>query len=149
MNWEDRFEQKPVRTSISFGVVALLGLMVLAAVGGIGFTILNLMAQPGRVLQKTLDADNIIANYEWYFDANAQVSARVSQIAGHRSILAEATGDSEKNRLRIELAAIQQSCRDLTQRYNNNAMKLNDGLFRDWRLPKALDPSACELGAQS
>lgn len=115
----------------------------LALVGGVGF-IFNLASQPARVVAKTFDADNMIQNYEFFHDANNAVKARVGQIASHKSIIADNTDASEKPRLRIELAAMQQSCRDLVGRYNSNATKTNRSIFMGREAPAALNQSICE-----
>jgi hypothetical protein len=144
-NWETKFGARPVRTGFSLSAAILIGLMGLAIIGGAGFWIINIMSQPARIISKTLDADNVINRYEWYFDSKAQIDARVSQIKGHQGIIAVTTDQQEVSRLRLELAAIQQSCRDLTQRYDANSQKLNVGLFRDWKLPERIDPANCEV----
>lgn len=115
----------------------------LALLGGVGF-IFNLASQPARIVAKTFDADNVIHNYEWYHDANNQVVARLGQIRAHKGIIADNTDASEKTRLRIELAAIQQSCRDLVGRYNANATKINRNIFMGRSAPESFNPSTCE-----
>ena len=42
---------------------------------------LNLFAQPGRVLTKTFDADNMIQNYEWFRQQKADIDGMEAQIA--------------------------------------------------------------------
>jgi hypothetical protein len=74
-DWEERFERRPVRTSVGFGVVAVLGLVAVAGVGSAGFWALNLMSQPARVLTKTFDADNMIYNYEWFKQQYQDIAA--------------------------------------------------------------------------
>lgn len=106
-------------------------------------TATSIATAPGRVIQKTLQTDNIISSYEWYFDTNAQFNARIGQIATHKQILGETTDDAEKSRLRMEMASMQQSCRELAERYNANSMKMNKTIFKDWRLEPALDPAIC------
>lgn len=120
---------------------AVFAALILFGVGGLVF---SLLSQPARVISKTFDADNIINNYEWYHDANNQVIARVAQIKGHKGIIADNTDNGEKARLRIELSAIQQSCRDLAGRYNSNATKVNRSIFMGKTAPASLDPSICE-----
>lgn len=111
--------------------------------GGAGW-IFNIASQPARIISKTLDADNVIHNYEWFHDANGNYMARVSQIKQFKKLNADESDPQERSRLRIEMAAIQQSCRDLSRRYNANASKMNRGLFRERSLPDQLNTGDCE-----
>ena len=122
----------------------LVGIAIAAiAIGAVGWTI-SLLSQPARVITKTFDADNIINNYEFFHDANNNIQARTAQIRAHRKI-AEANADpSEANRLRIEVGAMQQSCRDLVARYNSNATKVNRSIFMGRSAPESINPSTCE-----
>lgn len=122
------------------GIAILGGLVVAANVVG---TLTSVATAPGRVISKTLETDNIIASYEWFLDANGQIQARIAQVKGHKAILSDTTDASEKSRLRIELAAIQQSCRDLSNRYNANASKINKAIFRA-DAPESVDARLCE-----
>jgi hypothetical protein len=116
-----------------------------AAIFVIGGTlsVLSLLSQPSRVLKRTLDADHMINNYEFFRDANNQVIARIGQISSHKKILADNTDIGERTRLRIELAAMQQSCRDLVAKYNANVQKINRNIFRG-DAPASLNISSCE-----
>jgi len=128
-------------------LVAILGFFFLVFVGYIGVTYLNTVAtvatSPARVVTKTLETNNIISNYEWYFDTNAQFETRVTQLQNYKPILAGTSDATEKSRLNIEVMAVQTTCLALGNQYNANSVKLNDGLFKDWRLPKVLDVTRC------
>lgn len=126
---------------VAIGVAALIAIPVgLNAIG-----VFNTVATaPGRVINKTLQTDNIIFNYERFFDVNANYTARVAQIKEHKPILEAETDAAEKTRLRVELSAMKQSCRELANGYNADAQKLNRSLFRDNKLPEQLDVTACE-----
>lgn len=123
---------------VFFAIV--IGLFVLGTAGGLG----TLLLQPGRIVGKTLDADNVINNYEWFHDANGNYLARVSQVKQFKNLLTAEPDAQEKSRLRIDMAAIQQSCRDLARRYNANAEKMNRGIFRERSLPANLNSGECE-----
>jgi hypothetical protein len=118
----------------------IIGLFVLGSALGIG----SLILQPGRIVNKTLDADNVITNYEWFHDANGNYLARVAQVKQFKGLLGAETDAQEKSRLRIDMAAIQQSCRDLSRRYNANSEKMNRGIFRSHDLPDQLNSGECE-----
>lgn len=126
---------------VAIGVAALIAIPVgLNAIG-----VFNTVATaPGRVINKTLQTDNIIFNYERFFDVNAQYTSRVAQINEYKPVLAGEADPAEKARLRTELSAMKQSCRELANGYNADAQKLNRSLFRDNKLPEQLDVTACE-----
>lgn len=127
------------RTSVFMWVAWGLGLLITLSV--IGF-IWSVVSAPGRVVTETLGTNNIITSYEFFRDANEQVKARAAQIAAHKKF--DAGGDKmEANRLRIELGAMQQSCRDLVAKYNANASKANKAIFRG-DAPTSLNLSTCE-----
>ena len=110
----------------------MLGLTVASVLlGGVGYAI-NLASQPARIVSKTLDAVN--ANY----------ASRLSQVKQFKGLFERETDSAERGRLRMEMAAMQQSCRDLANRYNADAAKLNRGLFRSKSLPETIEAGACE-----
>lgn len=129
------------------------GWTIAAVVGGIlflpaGCALYSLWASastaPARVVSKTLETDNILANYELFHDESQQFLARVNQITEHRSFLTTETDPAERTRLRMEMAAQQQSCRELAADYNANSRKQNRNLFKDRGLPAELNPAQCE-----
>jgi hypothetical protein len=103
-----------------------------------------MLTAPMNVARETLRTDNIINNYEWFHDASQQFTARTRQVAERQTWLAGEGEAGEKNRLRIELGAISQSCRELAARYNANAMKSNRSLFMGRNVPTNLDAGLCQ-----
>lgn len=99
---------------------------------------------PARVASKTLETDNIIFNYERFFDQNKNFVARVAQIKEQASYLEAETDPAEKSMLRTEVSAMRQSCRELAASYNADSQKLNRNLFKSNSLPAALDANECE-----
>lgn len=140
-----RKEFREIEREYYWSLPRIIGGLFIGAIllGGIGWGV-SLLSQPGRVITKTFDADNMINNYEFFYDANNQVKARVGQIQGHKTIIADNSDASEKPRLRIELGAMQQSCRDLVGKYNANAIKANRSIFKGTAAPDSLNPSICE-----
>ena len=61
-------------------VLGITGLIAIPVVAGVYSTFSSLVTAPSRVINRTLNTDNIISSYEWYHDANAQINARVAQI---------------------------------------------------------------------
>ena len=119
-----------------------VGLIGVAVLFGAATPIMSVLTAPGRVLTKTMGTNNIIDNYEMFFDINAGYQRRIGDITGHKAAVAAATGD-EKNRLNIELLGMQQTCRDLVTRYNAESAKQNRALFKAADLPSEIDMTTC------
>jgi len=96
------------------------------------------------VIDKTLDSNNVIHKYEWFHDVNAQRDSRLNQIKAHSGLLSDETDKKERSRLSMELAAMQQSCRDLSTQYNANSEKVNVSIFKGSSLPAILNINDCE-----
>lgn len=142
MSYRDDFRDTQKETYWSLPRILLLGFVIFGGIGITGF-VLNLISQPGRIISKTFDADNIINNYEWFHDAHGNYRAKVNQIKQHKKYHESEPSGGEKARLRIELAAMQQSCRELTNRYNANADKANRSIFMRG-VPEKLNAGECE-----
>lgn len=128
----------------SWGLAGVLGVVGIVTVGQIAAGLSSVVTAPSRVVTRTLETDNIISNYEWFHDAFGNYKSRVAQVKAHRQTLAEATDPAEKTRLRIEINAISQACRELANRYNANATKTNKSIFMGREAPESLDSARCE-----
>jgi hypothetical protein len=132
-------ERRPV-SAIFIGIFLIAGLIVVivyVATAG------SIATAPGRVISKTLETDNIIHSYEWFYDVHAAYLSRVGQIREFKK-LDRAEDAAEAARERVELSAIRQTCRDLATKYNADSQKMNKSIFRGWSLPEALDMGTCE-----
>ena len=131
---------------MSFKTVALwtAGIIALPVAFAAYSTFSSAVTAPSRVINKTLQTDNIIFNYERFFDVNANFTSRVAQIKQYKEFLVTETDPSEKIRLRTEMAAMQQSCRELATKYNADSQKMNRSLFKDKDLPYTLNTTDCE-----
>ena len=123
---------------IAFAIVTGLGIMV-SIFGTIG----TVATAPGKVLTKTLDANNIIQSYEWFFDVDAAYTARHAQVVQYKGFLITELDKNEKYRIRTELGAMQQTCRELATKYNANSQKMNKSIFKGWDLPNRLSHINC------
>lgn len=145
------FDSNDNPTRSDFALVMRWGLFILLAgfllyLGGHALGVFGTVATaPGRVVNKTLETDNIVSSYEWFYDVNAQFDARRGQIAGHTKLIATEQDKQERSRLNIELAAMRQSCRDLATKYNANSEKANKSLFKSRGLPESLSTTTCEV----
>lgn len=148
MNLEDKFERDMEKLSWFRVIKWFMAIGLVVGVIGIGFNFISTASSvataPGRVIQKTMDTNNIIQSYEWFYDVNASYLAKQGQIAQFNSFYTGESDKKERSRIRIEMAAIQQSCRDLAEKYNANSQKINKSIFKGWSLPEFLNQSNCE-----
>ena len=126
------------------GALIVGGLIALPLAIGAYSTFSSVATAPSRVINKTLQTDNIIFNYERFFDVNASFTSRSAQVKQYKEFLATETDPSEKVRLRTEMAAMQQSCRELATKYNADSQKMNRSVFKDSDLPYTLNIAECE-----
>ncbi len=126
---------------LALGLALVLGLTVLGSALGVFSSVVT---APARVIGQTLQTDNIIQSYEWFFDTNAAYISRRKQVSDFTTFMADKENNAqEKRMLRIELSAVKQSCRDLVTKYNANSEKMNKTIFKDWSLPNTLDLATC------
>lgn len=145
MNEEFRRSYKATEREVYWTMPRLASAAVILAVFLVAAGLaIALLTAPMNVVRETLRTDNIINNYEWFHDASQQFTARTRQVAERQTWLAGEGEAGEKNRLRIELGAISQSCRELVARYNANAMKSNRSLFMGRNVPTNLDAGLCQ-----
>ncbi len=126
------------------GTGTLLGIGLVAVVG---VSAVQLATAPMRsatgVVERTLDPNNVIATYERFHDRWKGYEARLRQIAEtERNINAE-TDPRERQRLRVDLGAQRQSCREIAAGYNADAAKTNRSIFQGREAPATLDMERC------
>ena len=132
--------EKETKSFVKWGIIAVLGVVGTIAILG---PIASIVTAPGRVVTQTMGTNNILNNYEMFFDLNAAYERRVGDIQGHASMVETAADQVERNRLNVELAGMRQTCRDLAVRYNAASKKLNVSLFKSNNLPYELDMERC------
>ncbi len=111
--------------------------------GSYYFTAISVATAPSRVVADSVRTDNIIGNYEAFFDMKAGYDSRVAEIADLKKQLAEAA-PADRRYAQTDLNGARQTCRSLAQRYNADSQKLNRGSFKAKNLPETLDANACE-----
>ena len=139
----NNFEDRPLWTTFKWALgigVVVVGLSVISA--GVGLLSLPFV-QGTRIVEKTLNADNVIYNYEWFHDYQAAINARVEQIVSNKKDL-EGAAPTDLSKMRIELQAMRQSCRTMVEQYNANATKTNRSIFMGTTVPPSFDPTICE-----
>lgn len=130
--------------ALKWGALTILvGFVLFALLHALG-VISSVASAPGRVVNKTLQTENILSSYEWFYDTNAQFDSRKGQVKAHAGLLAGEQDAKERSRLNIELGAMRQSCRDLVTKYNANSEKANKSIFKSRGLPETLNLNECE-----
>lgn len=126
---------------IGAGLALLVAVPVGCSVLG-GLT--SVASAPGRVVQKTMKTENIVSNYEYFHAASSNFVAKGAQVQQFKSLLKDETDKSEAARLRIDLAGVQQSCRDLAAEYNGRSAMVNRSIFKGTTTPVQLNAAICE-----
>lgn len=98
---------------------------------------------PGRVIQKTMETDNIVFNYERFYDVSANYDARLGQVKETAAAIKLEQDPAEKQRMRVELSAQRASCRALASAYNADSQKINRSIFKSNGLPAELSLEDC------
>lgn len=105
---------------------------------------IGIISKPAALVSKATDTTKMLQNYEWFYEASNNFTARSAQVRQFKSLLASETEKSEQSRLRIDLAAVQQSCRDLVAKYEAQSGKLHVGYLKSKSLPESLNAKDCE-----
>lgn len=127
-NWEQRFEQQPRRTAINVGLSVVLVAAALGVGGTVIFGATNFLTQAGRVVSKTIDADNVIYNYEWFRQQYQDVSAVDAKIATMKAGAESAAGD-ERIRLNSIVLGLTTKRAQMVADYNARASMANRSIF--------------------
>lgn len=149
----DRAEAQVKRGPFRAFIFVFLGLLFMAiVVGTVGFG-MNFFKQGALIVEKTIDADNVIANYEWfkqrYQDIQA-VDAKVSGAVLAASSFVEFAGErsswhredrEEHSRLNSILLGLRQQHSDLAAEYNARSRMANRNIFKlgDAELPGTIN----------
>lgn len=147
-SWEKTAKKGPagIVLRIAFAVVGIS-----IVLGAVGFA-LNPFQQAGRIINKTIDADNVIANYEWFKQRHEDVSAidaKITQADLAVINFAESAGDREKwhredrvehSRLSAVSLGLKQQRADLAAEYNAKSRMVNRSIFKagDTELPSRI-----------
>jgi len=123
---------------------AFIGISILVV---LSFFVINMATRPlntvSGLADRTFNSRNVEATYELFHDRFRGYKSRLAQIESSKSQLASETEPMERNRIRIELNAQRQSCRDIASAYNADATKTNRSIFQGTTLPPLLDMEAC------
>lgn len=151
MDYEKQFEQRPGRTAFRIGVIIILVLIGLSVVAGV----ISMISAPVRtvtgVVERTLNPDNVIANYEWfkrqYEDVQAIDVRLEASRRSHGEFLA-AAGDratwkfedrNEDQRMRGIVLGLEGQRAEMVAAYNARTQMANRNIFRTGDLPDRLN----------
>lgn len=148
---EDEFLQNPKR-KIRNGILWAIGLSFL--VGGI-FWVIDLVTTPAQtakdIFQKTLKADNVLQNYEWFKQQNQDYNAINQKITDADSSVKRFIRDAgsrdkwtfedknEYGRLSSIYDGLKYQRADIAAKYNARSQMLNRELFKTNDLPTTLN----------
>lgn len=104
----------------------------------------NVLNKPAALVAKATDTTKMLQNYEWFYEAANQHTARAGQIKSFKAILEQETDKAEKARLRVDLGGMQQSCRELAAKYEAQSGKIHVGYLKSNSLPESLNAKECE-----
>ena len=104
----------------------------------------SVFTKPVALLNKATDTTKMLANYEWFYEASNNFQSRVAQVKQFKTLVAGETDKGELSRLRVDLSAVQQSCRDLSAKYSAQSGKLHVGYMKSNTLPETLNMKECE-----
>ena len=138
-----------IETELDGSIITIIKLFAGIGLVGIALGVIVQIPQIGAcgVARRTFDADNIIFNYEQFHDVAEQHKAQLAHIDTHRGLIETAMAEQDRDelrRLRMELAALESSCRTLASEYNADSQKINRTLFKSNNLPHKLDLIACK-----
>lgn len=150
MGFENDLEERPVRTMLKGGAVAIGIIAGISMIGWGAKMLLYPVVQAGRVVERTLDADNMIRNYEWFKQQINDVKAidlKIANVETNLKTFSEAVGARETwtfddrqewNRLNAILVGLQGQRAQMVADYNARTKMENRDLFRTNDLPEEL-----------
>lgn len=123
---------------------------LMIVIGGISW-IAKIASQPAKVIAKTLDADNILYNYEWfkqtYHDVRA-VEGKIGvatyallsfvDVAGSRSEW-DFEDKTEYGRLNSVILGLKNQRQDVVAQYNARSKMANREIFKSKELPETIE----------
>lgn len=159
--WEDRFEERPVRTLIQLvlGLLAggaVIGLLVWGAI--VFFS--GVKGQGDSVVKKN-SSDNFISAQAGFVRDNEEFKTDLLKIKDAKQTLTafeavhptnngtlyDPNAEQDQN-LRTTLTGLTQSCQGIAADYNTQSQLFLSQDFKNAGLPERLDPAQCAAAAQ-
>lgn len=145
--YENRMETHPERTIGRVVLLAVLGLLALGALVSCLNFATNPARQAGRVVSKTIDADNVIYNYEWFHRQYGDLQAMTPKLENAQGALNDFEQSAgprkgwqfddrqEHSRLSSIVLGLKNQRAEIVQTYNARAEMSNRNLFIGKSLP--------------
>lgn len=147
----DNFENNPTKsiTKIIFWIIGILFLITISV------TVIKTLLLPAKtaadVIEKTLDANNVLANYEWFkqqYNDWEAIKSKVQQAENSVTTFKSEAGDrakwtfedkEESARLQSIADGLKYQKEDIESKYNARSKMLNRNLFKTNDLPYELN----------
>lgn len=149
--WSNDLNENPEKTVVKIGIYLLIAIAFLAALGA-GIRIIFFPArQAAKIVERTLDGDNVIYNYEWFHDTYEDIQALDRKIEVAREARDKANElygpvgewsfdqNQEYSRLASVLQGLVSQRADVAADYNAHARMVNRSIFKDGSLPDYID----------
>lgn len=114
----------------------LISVVSLVFIGFIGMLFI-----PGKIATDIFQ--NSFSTYSKFYDFHQAHISNMSRIESYRNSYNEAKTDDERSRTKVELNAVQQTCRELVAKYNADSSKIQMDMFKSKNLPYRLDVASC------
>ena len=146
-SWGDAAERGPGAIAWKVGCFVVVMIVVLGAVG----LVFNPFRQAARIIEKTIDADNVIYNYEWFktqWRAVRAIDKKIAAQQGAANQFTEVAGKRsdwprddrmEHARLMAVVTGLQQQRADMVAQYNARAAMANREIFMGDDCPDHLE----------
>ena len=129
---------------------AALPIVVVLSIGGY---VVSLAIQPARIIERTLDADNVLYNYEWFkqrFQSIQAIDKKIIDAEQAVETFKEEAGPrdgwhredrEESSRLSAITLGLKQQRADLAAEYNARSKMANRSIFKagDIELPETIE----------
>ena len=128
------------------GFLFLIGIFI----GAISFVI-GIFSQPARIISKTLDADNVLYNYEWFktqYEDVLAIDIKIKNASSSIKLFKEDAGarsswtfedKNESSRLRTILLGLENQREDMVAVYNARSKMANRSMFKTNELPHSIN----------
>jgi hypothetical protein len=144
--WEQAADKGPEALLWKYGVTVFVIIVIVSVLGFVLYPVV----QGARVVEKTLDADNMIYNYEWFKQRNQDIRSIDAKIVASEASVSMFKEDAgprkewkredreEYARLSAVLLGLKQQRADLAAEYNARSQMANRSIFKTDELPSSI-----------
>lgn len=151
MNFEERMEKQPYKTGIGLSLKIFFAVLLFVCVVSVVTFVINPFKQVGRIVNKTIDADNVLYNYEWFKQQYRDIGAvdlKIKQQQDAIDIYVKDLGPrtewswddkQEFSRLNSILVGLRHQRDDMVATYNARANMANRQIFMGSDVPSRIE----------